>query len=384
MGNTHQNPFITGGYHSAQLFCNRTSETEALCQSILNGQNVALHSPRRMGKTTLIQHCLNQSLLKRNYYSFLIDIYATGNLKELAFVLGKQIFETVKQQGKKSVELFFYAIPSFRAAFKLDPLSGDPIFDIGIGQISHPKRSVEQIFRFLENTEKPSIVAIDEFQQIFQYAEEHVEAFLRALIQQCPRTRFIFSSSRRHTLHNAFFSASHPFYQKATLINLAPISEKKYAAFIQKQFHQADKEISHQQIMQVYNLFEGYTWYIQCYFNRLYALLPPHEPLTSEIMQDCLVNTIALYESAFQSLLFRLPDRQKELLYAIGREGKAREIMSSAFIKKHALLSPSSVQTSARQLLEKDFLDTDNHVYQIANRFFGLWLSREYGSGFRL
>ena len=380
----YQNPFIVGNYYAAKYFCDRNNETEALCQSLLNGQNVVLLSSLRMGKTGLIRHCLNQSALKRDYCPFFIDIYATGNLRELVFLLGKQVFETLRQEGKKALSAFFDAVPSLKAALKTAPQSRTPLFDLGIGEISHPEQTLEQIFRFLETLEKPGIIIIDEFQQIFQYAEPRVDELLSTLIRQHPHIRFILSGSRRHTLQNVLFSPSNPLYQNATLLNLAPIPKKKYIAFIHRHFREAGKDISPEQIGRVYEFFEGHTWYMQCYFNRLFTLLPTATPPTDELMQDCLTHIISLYESMFQGILFRLSDRQKELLYAIAREGKAKEIMSTAFIKKYTLLSPSSVQTSARQLLEKDFIDTDNHVYQIANRFFGLWLSREYGRGYRI
>lgn len=67
------NPFITSGYHSAKYFCNRVAETDFLVRQILNGNNIALISPRRLGKTGLIQHCFQQKSLK-GCYTFLVDI----------------------------------------------------------------------------------------------------------------------------------------------------------------------------------------------------------------------------------------------------------------------------------------------------------------------
>lgn len=40
------NPFITNGYVSAKYFCDRIIETETLTRYIINGNNVALISPR--------------------------------------------------------------------------------------------------------------------------------------------------------------------------------------------------------------------------------------------------------------------------------------------------------------------------------------------------
>ena len=48
---TKINPFITSGYISAKYFCDRITETTTLTRYITNGNNVALISPRRLGKT---------------------------------------------------------------------------------------------------------------------------------------------------------------------------------------------------------------------------------------------------------------------------------------------------------------------------------------------
>ena len=48
------NPFITSGYRSEKYFCDRIEETRFLTKQITNGNNVALISPRRLGKTGLI------------------------------------------------------------------------------------------------------------------------------------------------------------------------------------------------------------------------------------------------------------------------------------------------------------------------------------------
>lgn len=52
------NPFVTGGYVSAEYFCDRELESEELVRQVANGNNLALISTRRMGKTGLIMHCL--------------------------------------------------------------------------------------------------------------------------------------------------------------------------------------------------------------------------------------------------------------------------------------------------------------------------------------
>lgn len=379
-----KNPFVIGGYVSPEYFCDREVESAELVGAFLNERNMVIVSPRRMGKTGLIEHCFHKREIEKEYYTFFIDIYATGTLRELVFTLGKAIFETLKPHGKKFVEQFFATISSLRPAFKLDQISGQPVFDIGIGDIRQPLVSLEEIFNYLENADKRCIVAIDEFQQIAKYPEKNVEAMLRTHIQRCKNTTFVFSGSQRHMMQNIFFSASRPFYQSASMMNLEAISLDEYSKFAKNHFLKADKKISDECIERIYNLLEGHTWYMQSLLNRLYEQLDGGEEMTISLANDVLHRTVESNRTVYQNMVSMLSERQKEVLFAIGKEGKAAEITSTAFIKKHGLSSSSSVQSAVKQLLEKEFVTKDGNVYQVYDRFFGLWLSKTYGTDYSL
>ena len=100
------NPFITSGYISADYFCDREIESKQLIREIVNGNNLAIISARRMGKTGLIQHCFHSKELSKEYYTFFVDIYATKSLRDFIFSLSKVILESLKPFGKKAVEIF--------------------------------------------------------------------------------------------------------------------------------------------------------------------------------------------------------------------------------------------------------------------------------------
>ena len=68
------NPFVVGRYISDKYFCDREQETDFLIKQIENGRNVALISPRRLGKTGLINHCFRQKQIKESYYTFFISM----------------------------------------------------------------------------------------------------------------------------------------------------------------------------------------------------------------------------------------------------------------------------------------------------------------------
>ena len=384
MTNKIKNPFIISGYVSDEYFCDRETESTELIGSLLNRRNTVVVSPRRMGKTGLIEHCFHQKQIDKEYYTFFIDIYATGSLKELVFILGKHIFSTLKPKGRKFVEQFFAAITSLHPAFKLDPVTGQPVFDIGIGDIRQPLLSLEEIFGYLESADKPCIVAIDEFQQVAKYPEKNVEAILRTHIQKCKNTTFVFSGSQRHMMQNIFFSASRPFYQSASFLNLDAIGIEPYRKFAQKHFKKAGKTISNECITRIYDLLEGHTWYMQTILNRIFEQLDSGEEMDVAGADLILQATVESYRTVYQGMVTLLSERQKEVLFAIAKEGKACEITSANFIKKHGLYSSSSVQSAVKQLLDKELITKEAAVYQVYDRFFGLWLSKAYGTGYSL
>lgn len=372
------NPFVVGRYVSDKYFCDREKETQFLIKQVENGRNVALISPRRMGKTGLVQHCFQQARLNENYYTFFVDIYATSSLTEFVYLLGKTIYETLKPKRTAWTEKFFQMIASLRVGFKLDAVTGEPGFDIGLGDIQTPQTTLDEIFRYLESADKPCIVAIDEFQQIGAYEEKNVEALLRTKIQQCKQTLFIYAGSKRHLMSNMFHSSSKPFYQSAISMGLEPIPMNTYVEFANRLFEERGKHVSRELVEQVYRLFDGCTWFVQMMMNELFALTGHDETCDVEKLDEARRNVIQLQEASYKDLLSRLAPKQKLLLQAIAKEQIVRGVTSSTFVKKYNLSSASSVQAALKPLLKNDIVTMDDGAYRVYDYFFSEWLANTY------
>lgn len=372
------NPFIVGRYISPDYFCDRKNETAFLIKQIENGRNVALISPRRMGKTGLIHHTFHQTELNKQFYTFFVDIYATTSLSELVYLLGKAIYDELKPKGKVWTERFFQIITSLRMGFKLDAMSGEPSFDISLGDIQTPQTTLDEIFAYLETADKPCIVAIDEFQQISNYEEKNVEAMLRTKIQQCKQTMFIFAGSKRHLMSNMFNSSSKPFYQSAICMGLDPIPLDTYTEFASHLFELRGKHVSKELTAKVYQQFNGCTWFVQMMMNELFALTGHGELCDIDKLETAEQNIIMTQENSYKDLLAHLAPKQKLILQAISREGTAKNVTSSAFIKRYNLPSASSVQSAIKGLLKNDIITQEDDGYRIYDYFFAHWLAKDY------
>jgi AAA+ ATPase superfamily predicted ATPase len=368
-----KNPFITIGYVSAEYFCDREKETAELLHELTNGNNVALISTRRMGKTGLIRHCFSQPEIKDSFYTFFVDIYAGRSLRDFTFMLSKVILETLKPQGKKALQQFWESIKSIQAGISFD-ISGQPSFHLSLGDIETPEATLDEIFSYLAIADKPCIVAIDEFQQITAYPEKNVEAVLRAYIQHCTNAHFIFAGSRQHLMGNLFVSAARPFYQSVSILHLESIDIQKYITFAQNHFLRAKKNITAEIIEKIGQQFDGITWYMQKLLHVLFIMTEENEVCDVEMLPDALQSVINSFDYTYSETLFRLPEKQKELLLAIAKEGNAKNITSGTFVRKYKLMSGSSVQAAAKGLLEKDFITLGKGIYKIYDRFFSIWL----------
>lgn len=372
------NPFVVGKYISDEFFCDRQDETEFLKKQIDNGRNIAIISPRRMGKTGLIQHLFNQSYINGHYYTFFVDIYATSSLNEFVYLLGKNIYDKLGPKQNSFKSKFFNIIKSLRVGFKLDALTGEPALDISLGDIEVPERTLDEIFEYLEMADKPCIVAIDEFQQIGEYAEKNIEALLRTKIQQCKKTQFLFSGSKRHTMNNMFNSSSKPFYQSAISFGLEAIPVDVYSDFAVRLFNQRDKDIEPWLVKHIYDLFNGCTWFVQMMMNELFALTPQQGNCTITHIDIAWRNIIQAQEMSYKTLLSQLAPKQKMILQAIAKERIANGITSAEFIKKHKLPSASSVQAAIKPLLKQDIITKEDDGYRVYDYFFAAWLAEEY------
>ena len=370
------NPFVVSGRIRTEYFCDRHIEAERLTRLLLNGNNVVLKSDRRMGKTGLIQYCFDKPELSKGYYTFFVDILHTSCLQELVHELGRAVYEQTVSHGKKMTQRFLKALRSLSGMMGFDANTGMPTFSLSLGDIEQPEYTLEEIFQYLQQADRPCIVAIDEFQQIGNYPEKNIEALLRGHIQKIDNCRFVFAGSEKHMLGRMFDNANRPFYKSADSIFLNAIDRDVYVDFIHKMFTDKGRGIEDTVAGYVYDMFDGHTYYVQKTLNEAFSFTPKGKQCTDETIWLSLQAILDGNDMFYRETLSRIPLRQKSLLYAIAADGKASQITSSSFIKRHKLASASSVQSAVKKLVENDYVVEDYKQYRVSDRFFSMWMQR--------
>lgn len=374
------NPFIiTGKYVSDEYFCDREKESAELVSNITNWRNTVLVSQRRMGKSGLIEHVFATPEISKDYETFFVDIYDTANIEDFILLLGKEICTRLQSRGERLMEKFLMTANSIVASFSADPITGMPSIDLSLNGTNSAGRTLEQIFKFMENNVRPCVVAIDEFQQIADYHDgRKIIATLRKLVQNCKQTRFIFAGSNRRMMGQLFNSPSEPFFMSCTPLYLEAISLDKYAEFVEKHFENNGKHIEKQCVESAYKAYDGHTWYIQYIFNRIFENTAKGETANEQSVEIAVCNILDIFGHFFQEMLIAVSERQKSLLIALAKEGKVKNITGANFITDNKLKTASAVQGALKPLIENETITREDEFYRITNRFFSIWLARRY------
>lgn len=374
-----RNPFILGHRIARPYFCDREEEQKRLTSSILNGRNVVLISQRRMGKTSLIYLSANESdEIREDFIYFFIDILQTNSLAEFTYILGKSVFDKLNKKNTTRARLFLSMLKSLRGQFGFDPVTGSPTFNVQIGDIVAPEYTLDEIFSFISQSDRPVIIAFDEFQQITNYPEKNTEAILRSQIQNLSNATFIFAGSERTTLQNMFISSKRPFYNSAELMHLGPIDKNEYVNFCKVLFSSYDKGIDKEAIEWTYEIFEGNTFYLQRVMNGAFANTSKGNACNLDIVKTSVKEILSANEFVYREILSNISVKQKSVLYAVAKARLVANPMSGEFVKNNSLTSASSVQAALQKLIKRGVITKTPEGYSLSDPLFRIFINRLY------
>ena len=368
------NPFVFQGYEGPEYFCDRVEETENLISALKNGRNITLISPRKIGKTGLINHVFYQIKVEnKDAICIYVDIFSTKNLQEFVELLCKTVIEDALEREKSFANKVLDFFKGLRPTISPDLMTGMPTVSVNVVP-AQAEYTLKSVFSHLNGLGKPVYMAIDEFQQITEYPETGTEALLRSYIQFIHHMNFIFSGSKKHLMEEMFCAPNRPFYQSTQLMDLEPLQEDVYYDFANKFFEAKKGSFSQQVFHDIYQRFDGYTWYLQAILNRLYEQGKKVE--TDKQAVDAILFHVNALAPHYQMLAAFLTDNQFSLLKAIARAELVEQPLSNEFIKRYELPSTSSVKSALSVLVNKDLVYQTTKGYIIYDRFLGLWLKR--------
>lgn len=180
-----RNPFEYGGVVSGEAFCNRKKETSDLVRAMENGEKLFVFSERRYGKTSLVRAALGK-LPRKGYVCAYVDLWPTDSEATFVTTVAKAIAESMSTSVNKVLETAKKFFGSLSPSVTVDE-EGKPALTFGLGKHARVGPALDEVLetpaRIAAKGGPRVVVVFDEFQQILEYGNDHVERKLRSVIQ---------------------------------------------------------------------------------------------------------------------------------------------------------------------------------------------------------
>ena len=239
-------PFIFGVAASGENFTDRKNETARLLTNFRHGVNTVLISPRRWGKTSLVQKvaALAQSDDLRVVY---LDIFSCRSDKEFYDAFASAVLRQTSSKWKEWVENAKSFLSRIRPKISF---GSDSVAEFTVSLEMDPQSDdVAEILQLPEKIAQEKgvkiVVCIDEFQQIAEFKDSKTfQKRLRTVWQLQKNVSYCLFGSKKHLMNELFEKKSLPFYKFGDAIYLQRIPATDWVDYICERFKATGKTIS--------------------------------------------------------------------------------------------------------------------------------------------
>jgi hypothetical protein len=375
-----ENPFVYGEVVPSSAFVDREHELERLKADLLAGQKIFLISPRRYGKSSLVQQAL-RAAAKRGALS--VDVTVSSYSSYVAFLEGyARALLTIEAKADRVRAWIADLLGALRPELRVEPGSRLAISFPAIRTQSDVSRLAEAVFalpaRIAELRRRPLAVALDEFQAInaFDEGSHEVEHSLRAAIQHQRQVGYVFSGSEP-TLMERMLSRSRPFYKAGPVLRLERIPADQFAAFVDQKFQKTGFKPDAGLGSAIVELAGNLPYDVQRLAHETWddARAEGARRVGLEHLHTTLRRLLNEHHAIFEAMWQRLTVPQRGALRAVVLE-EGRELLSADVRARHRLSGPSSVQASLAALVRDDVLAREGGRYIVVDSLLREWVAR--------
>lgn len=373
-----ETPFTFGKLAVEQNFTNRDKERQRLIGNFSGLVNTVLISPRRWGKSSLVQKSALEAMeADKNLHFCFLDAFNIRTEEQFYLALASEVLKI----SASKVELLIENAKRFIGAFLPKLSFGSGIQD-GISlslDWKEVKKRPDAILDMAETVAAEKgwklVVCIDEFQNISTF--ENQLAFqkkLRSHWQKHQHVAYCLYGSKRHMLMDVFTSSSMPFYKFGDILFLDKIHRDCWIPFICSRFEDTQKHISEGNAAMIADLAECHPYYVQQLAQQ--SWLRTATDCSEEIVRDAHEGIVSQLSLLFQSKTEELSNPQVNFLKAL-LDG-VEKFSSKEMLDEYQLGSSANVVRIKKALENKEIIDLLAGNILVLDPMYKNWLTTRY------
>lgn len=369
-------PFVFGVRVEGDTFTDRREETERLLMNFRYGVNTILISPRRMGKTSLVDKVC--SLLKDDGIRIArIDAFGCRSEYDFINAFATAVVRATSSRWEEWMENAKVFLSRFvpKISFGQDPIND---FSISL-EYNASNTTTEDVLALPERIAEAKgyriVVCIDEFQQIGDFADSLTfQKKLRSVWQLQQRVSYCLYGSKKHIMETMFQNHSYPFYRFGDLFYLQKISEDDWVEYICSRFKVTGKAISVQLAREICQLTDRYSSYVQQL--AWFVWLKTRDEANEEDLAQAVDRLLDACEPLFIQQTEELSAYQMNFLKAIAN-GVNTGFTQSSVLSQYHLGTAANITRLKKSLTDKDLITTvaANRI-ELSDPILLLWLKK--------
>ncbi len=369
-------PFVFGIAASGDNFTDREQETARLLMNFRNGVNTVLISPRRWGKTSLVQKVcrLAQSDKLKIVYLDIFSCRSDGDFYDkFASAVLKQTSSRLEEWLENAKQFLSRISPKFS-------LGTDPMADLSLSLELKPKN--EDIDEILQLPEKIAakkgcsiVVCIDEFQQIGEFKDSKTfQKRLRSVWQLQKHVSYCLFGSKKHLMNELFERKSLPFYKFGDAVYLQKISTADWVGYIRSRFEVTGKSISAELAEEICHRVDNHSSYVQQFAWLVWTHTGTEA--TRQDLEDAYQDIINQNTPLFEKQTENLTTYQMNFLRAV-LDGVHDEFTTQDVMRKYNFGTSANISIIKRALIKKELIEVEKRKVFIPDPVMKVWLKRE-------
>ena len=368
-------PFIFGVPVEDSHFIGREGEINRLATNFKYGVNTVLISPRRWGKTSLVNKVAGM-VVSKDLLVVKMDVFSCRNEYDFYNVFSEAILKQTASKVEEWKDLAKGFIERLAPKISMSPdAMSEYSLSLGITPKTHTPEEILQLPETIAQRKGCHVlICIDEFQQVGEFPNSlTVQKRMRSVWQHQKNISYCLYGSKMHMMTNLFQKKSYPFYKFGEMLYLKPISLEAWTVYITERFTQEGKHISEKLIQRLCETVEYHSSYVQ---QLAYCtLLLTEEKVTEEILVAAIEDLVAQNSSIFieqtQSLTSYQMNFLRAILYGINNGFNEKEVRES-----FNLGVPSNVARLKKSLIDKELIEYTEKGVEIGDPVLRLWLKR--------
>jgi uncharacterized protein len=375
-----KSPFEFGSTVSDDSFTNRHLERKRLLVNLTSGINTILISPRRWGKSSLVEKVAKDISTKDKKIKLVfIDLFSISSEEAFLELYARSIIKASSSKAEDWIQTTKAAFKKLIPKIILNTDLGDISLEIDKQEI---KKHRDEILNLAEviGVQKgvQFIVCVDEFQNIVHYdKDQSFEKAMRSYWQRHKNVSYCLYGSKRHMISDIFNDSSRAFYKFGDIIFLSKIERTEWVDFIVKRFNQTKKDFSTSQADKIANLAHDHSWYVQQIAHTVWLMTD--NKVRERIIEEAFLSTLYSQRPFFQQTIENLSPTQINLLKAIYQN--EYQLTSVSVMNKYALGTPNNVTKNLQKMIQEDIIDKSLDKYEFMDPVFWALFGKEMPLG---